>query len=67
MLKGLHHLLGADLLAEGREVAMGSLARADFSARSREAFAIVSTSEARPYGCVLLVKGMIESSRPPEP
>lgn len=45
--------------AEGRAISMGSLSRADFYARSREAFGVISTSEARPYGCFLLTKGVI--------
>jgi L-fucose mutarotase len=47
--------------AEGRRISMGSLSREEFYARSRDAFGVISTSEARPYGCFLLVKGVITS------
>jgi L-fucose mutarotase len=39
---------------------MGSLERHAFYERARSAFAIVSTSDARPYGCFLLVKGVVK-------
>jgi L-fucose mutarotase len=45
--------------SEGRRVDMGSLKREDFYARAKEAFAVVATSEARPYGCVLFTKGVL--------
>ncbi len=45
--------------AEGRELEMGSLRREDFYARAKESFAVVATSEARPYGCLLFTKGVI--------
>lgn len=45
--------------AERRPIAMGSLSRHEFYARAREAFAVVATTEARPYGCFLLIKGVI--------
>jgi L-fucose mutarotase len=41
---------------------MGSLSRHDFYRRAREAFGVIATSEARPYGCFLLAKGVILSS-----
>lgn len=47
--------------AEERPISMGSLSRDDFYARTRKAFGVISTSEARPYGCFLLVKGVIMS------
>jgi L-fucose mutarotase len=43
--------------SEGRGLRMGSLSRHDFYARARHAFAVVMTSEERPYGCFLLTKG----------
>jgi L-fucose mutarotase len=46
---------------EGRKISMGSLDRMDFYARCRDAFGVISTSEARPYGCFLLVKGVVTS------
>jgi L-fucose mutarotase len=45
--------------SEGREFEMGSLRREEFYAHAKEAFAVVATSEARPYGCVLLTKGVL--------
>ena len=45
--------------AEGRSVAVERVERFAFYARAREAFAVVTTSEDRPYGCVLLTKGVI--------
>jgi len=38
---------------------MGSLSREQFYERAKLAFAVVSTSEQRPYGCFLLVKGVL--------
>jgi L-fucose mutarotase len=43
--------------AAGREVRMASLPRFDFYERVRRAFAVVATSEARPYGCFLITTG----------
>lgn len=40
---------------------MGHLDREAFYARARSAFAIVRTGELRPYGNILLVKGVITS------
>jgi L-fucose mutarotase len=45
--------------ATGREVRMGSLPRFDFYERVRGAFAVVATSEARPYGCFLITTGVV--------
>jgi L-fucose mutarotase len=53
----LHRLAEA---AEERDLSMGSLGRHAFYERARSAFAIVSTSDARPYGCFLLVKGVVK-------
>jgi L-fucose mutarotase len=50
--------------AEGRAIAMGSLARLDFYERARSAFAVVVTGEEAPYSCFLLVKGVIGPSHP---
>jgi L-fucose mutarotase len=47
---------------ESRPIAMGSLSRPDFYRRAREAFGVIATSEARPYGCFLLTKGVILGS-----
>jgi L-fucose mutarotase len=45
--------------AEGRSISVASLERTAFYARSREAFAVIATSESRPYGCFLLTKGVV--------
>lgn len=45
--------------AEGRPLTMGSLPRQEFYERARQAFAVVATSERRPYACFLLRKGVI--------
>ncbi len=41
------------------DVEIGRLPRRDFYHHAREAFAIVRTGELRPYGNILLVKGVI--------
>jgi L-fucose mutarotase len=56
----IHALVTA---AERREIRMGSLDREAFYRHAREAFAVVATSETRPYGCFLIVKGV---AYPPE-
>ena len=45
--------------AAGRDVRMGSLSRFEFYERVRSAFAVVATSEARPYGCFLITTGVV--------
>jgi L-fucose mutarotase len=45
--------------AEGRSIAVGSLPRFEFYERVRDAFAVVATSEARPYGCFLVTTGVV--------
>jgi L-fucose mutarotase len=44
---------------EQRHVEMQGLTRQAFYDRARRASAVVSTTENRPYGCFLLVKGVI--------
>lgn len=44
---------------EGRHVQMEGICREEFYNRARKAYAIVYTSEARGYGCILLKKGVI--------
>ncbi len=39
--------------------ALGSIPRLEFYPRAREAFAVIATSEARPYGCFILKKGVV--------
>ncbi|MCE1161387.1 MAG: ribose ABC transporter [Thiomonas sp.] len=38
---------------------LAAIDRHAFYARSREAFAIVATGELRPYGCIILKKGVV--------
>jgi L-fucose mutarotase len=45
--------------AEGREIGVQRLERFAFYERARQAFAVVYTTEARPYGCVVLTKGVL--------
>ena len=45
--------------AEGRPLEYGVVARLDFYARAREAYAVVHTLDAVPYGCFILHKGVI--------
>ena len=42
-----------------RDWPMGSIERHAFYERAKQAYAVVSTSERRPYGCFVLVKGVI--------
>jgi len=45
--------------AAGRTVPLEALERFAFYARARAAFAVVATGERRPYGNILLVKGVV--------
>jgi L-fucose mutarotase len=45
--------------AEERTVTIAPVERFDFYARAREAYAVVATSEDRPYGCFLVTKGVV--------
>ncbi len=49
----------AVMAAEGREVTLGSIERFDFYDRARQAYAVVATSEDRPYGRFIMIKGVI--------
>jgi L-fucose mutarotase len=44
---------------EGRELRYGVVPRLAFYARAAEAFAVVHTLDAQPYGCFILHKGVI--------
>jgi L-fucose mutarotase len=44
---------------EGRAISVTSLERFAFYDRAADAFAVIATSEARPYGCFLLTKGVV--------
>ena len=45
--------------AEGSDVTMAGIERFAFYDRARQAFAVVQTGEPRPYGCVILTKGVV--------
>ena len=45
--------------AEGRAVPSAAVERFDFYRRAADAYLVVSTTEARPYGCFLVTKGVI--------
>jgi L-fucose mutarotase len=44
---------------EGRHIALAGIERYAFYERARHAFAIVMTGERRPYGCILIKKGIV--------
>ncbi|MGH7056547.1 MAG: RbsD/FucU family protein [Acetobacteraceae bacterium] len=44
---------------EGRPLPLKRVERHIFYARSRDAFGIIATGESRPYGCILLTKGVV--------
>ncbi|HUC17035.1 MAG TPA: RbsD/FucU domain-containing protein [Acetobacteraceae bacterium] len=44
---------------ENRNLPLAPLERHAFYARAREAFGIVMTGELRPYGCILVKKGIV--------
>ena len=44
---------------EGKHVPLSKLERHAFYERARNAFAVVATGELRPYGCVLIKKGVV--------
>ena len=46
---------------EGKHVPLSKLERHTFYERARNAFAVVATGEQRPYGCVLIKKGVVLS------
>ena len=47
------------LESSDREWKMDSVERHDFYAQSRNTYAVVATSERRPYGCFMITKGVI--------
>jgi L-fucose mutarotase len=44
---------------EGRRIGVEHVERYAFYERARHAFAVMATSEAKPYGCVIFTKGVI--------
>jgi L-fucose mutarotase len=49
--------------AEGRPMALRPLDRLAFYEAARQCFAVVHTTESRPYGCFLLTKGVVFEDR----
>jgi L-fucose mutarotase len=47
---------------EGKHVPLGRIERYGFYERAKKAYAIVATGEQRPYGCVLIKKGVVLKS-----
>jgi len=47
----------------GADIDYGVVPRLDFYQRARTAFAVVHTLDARPYGCFILTKGVVNNSR----
>jgi len=45
--------------AEGRDVELAPVERFDFYSRVKNAFAVVHTTDDRPYGCFLITKGVV--------
>lgn len=52
-------VLSACERAENRPITMLALERFNFYAKAKQCFAVVHTTEARPYGCFLLTKGVV--------
>jgi len=40
---------------------IGSIERQQFYAEAKEAFAVITTSDARPYGCFIFTKGVLKT------
>lgn len=45
--------------AENKHVPMTGISREEFYERAKQAFAVLITGEQRPYGCILLKKGVV--------
>ena len=52
-------VLAACCAAEGRDIGHAAIERHAFYAAAAGAFAVVQTTESRPYGCFLLKKGVV--------
>jgi len=57
-------VLAACRYAEGREIGYAPIERHAFYAAAAGGFAVVQTSESRPYGCFLLKKGVVFDAAP---
>ena len=40
---------------------VGSIERQKFYAEAKKAFAVITTSDARPYGCFIFIKGVLKT------
>lgn len=49
--------------AEERSVPLAAISREAFYDRARAAYAVVATGEQRPYGCILIKKGVVLPSK----
>jgi L-fucose mutarotase len=45
--------------AENKPVEMVGISREEFYERARAAYAVIATGDQRPYGCILLKKGVV--------
>lgn len=43
----------------GRDVGIERIERFDFYERVRQCFGVITTTESRPYGCIVLTKGVV--------
>ena len=55
----VHNEVLAECQAVMPEASMGSIERFAFYEAAKQSFAVVQTSEDRPYGCFLLTKGVV--------
>lgn len=49
--------------AEGRTVSVRALERSMFYREAAEAFAVIATTDDRPYGCFILTKGVVRTAQ----
>ena len=54
-----HELYQIAVNNSGREWKMGSIERHEFYEQAGKTYAVVATSERRPYGCFLITKGVV--------
>jgi L-fucose mutarotase len=47
------------MAGEGRDITLETIERFAFYDQARAAYAIVATTERRPYGCIILAKGVV--------
>jgi L-fucose mutarotase len=49
-------------IAEGRSISFAGLERSEFYTQAKRAFAVVATTDSRPFSCFLLTKGVVYES-----